>query len=76
MGTKMTIKEAKEILKAYDFSFTGCTGSLKEAISTVLPVVEKYQKIQEVMDSRADDSAKSNSKALSEIEVVMYGNDD
>lgn len=76
MGTKMTIEEAKEILKAYDFSFTGCTGSLKEAISTVLPVVEKYQKIQEVMDSRPDDDAKSNSKALGEIEVVMYGNDD
>ena len=49
MGTKMTIEEAKEILKAYDFSFTGCTGSLKEAISTVLPVVEKYQKILDII---------------------------
>ena len=38
--------------------------------------LEKLQKIQEVMDSRPDDSAKSNSKALGEIEVIMYGNDD
>ena len=35
--------------------------------------MHKYQQIQEIMDSRPDDSAKSNSKALGEIEVIMYG---
>ena len=39
-------------------------------------IVRKYQKIQEAMDNRADDDAKSNSKALGEIEEIMYGNDD
>ena len=38
--------------------------------------LRKYQKIEEVMDSRPDDDAKSNSKALGEIEVIMYGNKD
>ena len=49
MGKKMTIEQAKEILKAYDFGFTGCTGSLKDAISTVFPIVEKYQKIEQIV---------------------------
>ena len=35
--------------------------------------MRKYQKIQEVMDNRPNDNAKSNSKALGEIEVIMYG---
>lgn len=47
-----------------------------EAVKTALDTMCKYQKIQEVMDSRPDDDAKSNSKALGEIEVIMYGNVD
>lgn len=39
-------------------------------------IMSKYQKIQEIMDSRADDSPKSNSKALSDIEVIIYGDND
>jgi hypothetical protein len=39
-----------------------------------LDILRKYQKIQEVMDNRADDDVESNSKALNEIEVIMYGN--
>ncbi len=47
-----------------------------EAYDIAIATMQKYQKIQEVMDSRPDDDAKSNSKALGEIEVIMYGNDD
>jgi hypothetical protein len=39
-----------------------------------LDILRKYQKIQEAMDNRADDDVESNSKALNEIEVIMYGN--
>ena len=39
-------------------------------------IMRKYQKIQEVMDSRPDDDARSNSKTLGEIEVIMYGDND
>ena len=48
---------------------------IDEAKLMVINIMRKYQKIQEVMDSRPDDDAKSNSKALGEIEVIMYGND-
>ena len=41
----------------------------------IIERLNKYQKIQEVMDNRPDDDAKSNNKALGEIEVIMYGKD-
>ena len=79
MGMKMTIEKAKEILKAYDFAFTGHTGSLKDAIDTVLPVVEKYQKIEQIMDELNGDfygSYLKDRQALEKIyEVIEDGND-
>ena len=50
------------------------TPQAKDARDVAIDTMRKYQKIQEVMDSRPDDDAKSNSKALGEIEVIMYGN--
>lgn len=44
-----------------------------ESLESAIDTMRKYQKIQEIMDSRPNDDAKSNSKALGEIEVVMYG---
>lgn len=46
---------------------------MADALDIAIDTMRKYQKIQEIMDSRADDDAKSNSKTLSEIEVIMYG---
>ena len=48
----------------------------RHSLDVAIDTMRKYLKIQEVMDSRPDDDAKSNSKALGEIEVIMYGNDD
>ena len=77
MGTKMTIEKAKEILKAYDFGFTGCTGSLKDAIDTVLPIAEKLQKIEQIMDELNGDfygSYLKDRQALEKIyEVIEDG---
>lgn len=70
MGT--TIEEAIDIMERYEmYGFNAQKDGRNMAIKTM----RKYQKIQEVMDSRPDDDAKSNSKALGEIEVIMYGND-
>ena len=44
----MTIEQAKAMLSSYLHGSTGYTGSLRDAIDTVLPIVEKYQKIQEI----------------------------
>ena len=70
---KMSIEEAKTQLimqKSY------ALGKDYKAIEVALETMRKFQKIQEVMDSRPDDDAKSNSKALGEIEEIMYGNGD
>ena len=73
MKSRMTIEEAKEILKAYDFSFTGCTGSLKEAISTVLPIVEKHQKIEQICKENCD---LFSTGAIEKVKAVLEdGND-
>lgn len=47
-----------------------------ESLESAITIMHKYQKIQEAMDNRADDYAESNSKALNEIEVIMYGDAD
>ena len=44
----MTIEQAIAMLSSYLHGSTGYTGSLRDAIDTVLPIVEKYQKIQEI----------------------------
>lgn len=54
----------------------GTMGEQKEALKFAVEIMRKYQKIQEVMDSRPDDDDKSNYKALSDIEVIMYGDND
>ena len=68
----MTIDEA---IKYYSNKNIVLTEEEALANTIALNTMRKYQKIQEVMDSRPDDSAKSNSKALGKIEVIMYGND-
>lgn len=45
----IAIEQAKAMLKSYLHGSTGYTGSLRDAIDTVLPIVEKYQKIQEIV---------------------------
>lgn len=50
-------------------------GNDSKAIQEVISTVQKYKKIQEIMDNIPDD-AKSNSKALGDIEVVMSCNVD
>ena len=65
----MTIDEAITWLNTDDYESKG----FADATSVAIDTMRKYQKIQEVMDSRPDDDAKSNSKALGEIEVIMYG---
>lgn len=71
----MTIDEAIEELQRQIVSLTehGNINKQTQSLEKAVEVMRKYQKIQEVMDSRADDDAKSNSKALGEIEVIMYG---
>lgn len=71
---RMTFYEAIETIKGN--KWIACSEKYQEAMNLIETTISKYQKIQEAMDSRPDDSAKSNSKALSEIEVIMYGNDD
>ena len=68
----MTIGEAIATIKGE--KWVCCQEKYIEAINFMENVMRKFQKIQEVMDSRPDDDAKSNSKALGEIEVIMYGN--
>lgn len=68
----MSIDEAITWLNTDDYESKGFADATSVAINTM----RKYQKIQEVMDSRPDDDAKSNSKALGEIEVIIYGNVD
>jgi len=68
----MSIDEA---IKYYSNKNIVLTEEEALANTIALNTMRKYQKIQEVMDSRPDDSAKSNSKALGKIEVIMYGND-
>lgn len=46
----MKIEQAKAMLKSYLHGSTGYTGSLRDAIDTVLPIVEKHQKIEQIMD--------------------------
>ena len=69
----MTIDDHIEVLKSYNHGFTGYAGNLQDSVDFAIDTMHKYQQIQEMMDSRPDDSAKSNSKALGEIEVIMYG---
>lgn len=68
MGTKkgISIKEAKEILKAYDFGFIGYAGSLKDAIDTVLPIVEKYQKIEDIYYHQSGQALENSLRAVVE----------
>ncbi len=83
---KITIEESltnlKELQKDYKkfhddvWQDPESYGIIAESLKVAISTIHKYQKIQEVMDSRPDDSAKSNSKALGEIEVIMYGNVD
>lgn len=67
---KMIIDEARSEL----ISGNPYTNKFAMALVVAIDTMRKYQKIQEVMDNRPDDDAKSNSKVLSEIEVIMYGN--
>lgn len=73
----MTIEEAKEILKAYDFGFTGYAGSLKDAIDTVFPIVKKYQKITEIVEHYRENvrDKVTNENMEKILEVVEDGND-
>lgn len=78
MGMKkgITIEEAKEILKAYDFGFTGYAGSLKDAIDSVLPIVEKHQKIEQILycHNRYTDDAAECIENLREVIEDGYDN--
>lgn len=46
---EMTIEQAKAMLSSYLHGSTGYTGNLRDAIDTVLPIVEKYQKIEQIL---------------------------
>lgn len=77
----MTIEEKiKTLIEMYhyirgDVHFCGYNEEdVTNAFETAVDTMKKYHRIQEVMDNRPDDDVKSNSKALSEIEVIMYGN--
>lgn len=48
----MTIEQAQAMLKSYLHGSTGYTGSLRDAIDTVLPIVEKYQLMQADYETR------------------------
>ena len=50
----MTIEQAKAMLSSYLHGSTGYTGSLRDAIDTVLPIVEKYQKIEQICKENCD----------------------
>lgn len=74
----MSIEESFEwlISRKEHYEMDDNCQELAQALDVAIDTMRKYQKIQKVMDSRADDDAKSNSKALSEIEVIMYGDND
>jgi hypothetical protein len=76
---EMMLKQAKAMLKAYLHGSTGYTGSLRDAIDTVLPIVEKYQKIEQIMKKEylETDMNECLVQRLVEIrEVIADGNDD
>lgn len=66
-GVRGTWTASTSLNKAYQ--------DMIEALRTAKDTMRKYQRIQEIMDNRSDDDAKSNSKALGKIEVIMHGND-
>ena len=60
----MNIKTATDMLKAYLHGSTGYTGNLRDAIDTVLVVVETYQKIKQILQRYYSEPAMQSSEAL------------
>lgn len=46
----MTIDNHIEVLKSYHNGFTGYAGNLQESIAVAVDIMNKYQRIQEIMN--------------------------
>lgn len=74
----MTIDDHIEILKSYYNGFTGYAGNLQESIAVAVDIMNKYQRIQEIMNELNGNfygSYLKDRQSLEKIyEVVKDGN--
>lgn len=74
---KMLIDNHIEILKSYHNGFTGCVGNLQESIDVAVDIMNKYQRIQEIVKAWKADVDINSYDCMADIcEVIEDGNDD
>ena len=76
----MSIDKHIEVLKSYHHGFTGCAGNLQDSIDVAIDIMQKYQKIQEIVTKWEEGVHSGVSCSFDRMEdikeVLEDGNDD